>query len=99
MSDSYVAKQACLVNLQQNNIPTESVKFYDSVTQVDSSVDLVLLKIPKTTALLEQQLIDLQTSSRMLKMLIFYLDDDTQILIDRNSMNIRSTNISLSFSM
>lgn len=61
VSDSYVAKQACLVNLQQNNIPTESVKFYDSVTQVDSSVDLVLLKIPKTTALLEQQLIDLQT--------------------------------------
>ena len=61
VSDSYVAKQSCLVNLQQNNIPTQCVKFYDSVTQVDTSVDLVLLKIPKTTALLEQQLIELQT--------------------------------------
>jgi 16S rRNA (guanine1207-N2)-methyltransferase/23S rRNA (guanine1835-N2)-methyltransferase len=61
VSDSYVAKQSCLVNLQQNNIPVESVTFYDSVTLVDSPAELVLLKIPKTTALLEQQLIDLQT--------------------------------------
>ena len=61
VSDSYVAKQSCLVNLQQNNIPVESVSFYDSVTLVDSLVELVLLKIPKTTALLEQQLIDLQS--------------------------------------
>ncbi len=61
VSDSYVAKQSCLVNLQQNNIPIESVTFFDSVTQVDSPAELVLLKIPKTTALLEQQLIDLQT--------------------------------------
>jgi 23S rRNA (guanine1835-N2)-methyltransferase len=61
ISDSFVAKQSCLVNLQQNNIPVESVKFYDSVTPVDLPVELVLLKIPKTMALLEQQLIDLQT--------------------------------------
>jgi 16S rRNA (guanine1207-N2)-methyltransferase/23S rRNA (guanine1835-N2)-methyltransferase len=60
VSDSFVAKQSCLVNLQQNNIPIESVSFYDSVTQIDSPVEVVLLKIPKTTALLEQQLIDLQ---------------------------------------
>ncbi len=60
INDSYVAKQSCLVNLQKNNSPIESVTFYDSITQVDSGVELVLLKIPKTTALLEQQLIDLQ---------------------------------------
>jgi 16S rRNA (guanine1207-N2)-methyltransferase/23S rRNA (guanine1835-N2)-methyltransferase len=61
VSDSFVAKQSCLVNLQQNNILIDSVTFYDSVTPVDSPVELVLLKIPKTTALLEQQLIDLQS--------------------------------------
>ena len=61
VSDSYVAKKACLVNLQQINIPIESVEFYDSVAQIESPAELVLLKIPKTTALLEQQLIDLQT--------------------------------------
>ena len=60
VSDSFVAKQSCLVNLQQNNIPIESVSFYDSVTPIDSPVEVVLLKVPKTTALLEQQLIDLQ---------------------------------------
>jgi 23S rRNA (guanine1835-N2)-methyltransferase len=60
VSDSFVAKQSCLVNLQQNNILIDSVTFYDSVTPVDSPAELVLLKIPKTTALLEQQLIDLQ---------------------------------------
>jgi 23S rRNA (guanine1835-N2)-methyltransferase len=60
ISDSFVAKQSCLVNLQQNNIPIESVTFYDSVTPIDLPAELVLLKIPKTTALLEQQLIDLQ---------------------------------------
>jgi 16S rRNA (guanine1207-N2)-methyltransferase/23S rRNA (guanine1835-N2)-methyltransferase len=60
VSDSYVAKQSCLINLQQNNVPTESVNFFDSVTQIKTNAELVLLKIPKTTALLEQQLIDLQ---------------------------------------
>lgn len=60
VTDSFVAKQSCLINQQQNNIPTESVRFYDSVTQVDAKAELVLLKVPKTTALLEQQLIDLQ---------------------------------------
>jgi 16S rRNA (guanine1207-N2)-methyltransferase/23S rRNA (guanine1835-N2)-methyltransferase len=61
INDSYVSKQSCLLNLQQNNTPLESVAFYDSVTHVDTPTSLVLLKIPKTTALLEQQLIDLQT--------------------------------------
>lgn len=70
VSDSYVAKQSCLINLQQNELPTESVTFYDSVTPIDSPAELVLLKIPKTTALLEQQLIELQsrvsTSTRII---------------------------------
>lgn len=61
VTDSYVAKQSCLINLRQNNIPTESVEFYDSVTQIEPKADLILLKVPKTSALLEQQLIDLQS--------------------------------------
>lgn len=60
VSDSYVARRSCLINLQQNNIPIKSVTFYDSVTSVEPATELVLLKVPKTTALLEQQLIDLQ---------------------------------------
>ena len=60
VSDSYVAKQSCLINLQQNNLNKAQLTFYDSVSSIGSPTQLVLLKIPKTTALLEQQLIDLQ---------------------------------------
>ena len=60
VTDSYVAKQSCLINLQENNISEELVTFHDSVTVIDVKAELVLLKVPKTTALLEQQLIDLQ---------------------------------------
>jgi 16S rRNA (guanine1207-N2)-methyltransferase/23S rRNA (guanine1835-N2)-methyltransferase len=60
VSDSFVAKQSCLVNLQQNNIPNEAITFYDSITPIDTPAELILIKIPKSTALLEQQLIDLQ---------------------------------------
>jgi 16S rRNA (guanine1207-N2)-methyltransferase/23S rRNA (guanine1835-N2)-methyltransferase len=60
VSDSYVAKQSCLINLQQNSLAIDDIEFCDSTTKIQKTVDLVLIKIPKTTALLEQQLIDLQ---------------------------------------
>ncbi|WP_133467954.1 methyltransferase [Paraglaciecola marina] len=62
VSDSYVAKQACVLNLAKNELDVSQITFTDSVKQISSTVDLVLLKIPKTNALLEQQLIDLQPS-------------------------------------
>lgn len=62
VSDSYVAKQACLLNLNKNELDVKQVNFSNSVSPITDKVDLVLLKIPKTNALLEQQLIDLQTS-------------------------------------
>ncbi len=60
-SDSYVAQQACIHNLQQNNLSIGQQHFFTSVQPMDKKADLVLMKIPKTSALLEQQLIDLQT--------------------------------------
>lgn len=60
VSDSYVARRACEVNLQRNDITTDSLCFLSSIQKVDTKLSLVLLKVPKTTALLEQQLIDLQ---------------------------------------
>ena len=59
-SDSFVAYKSCLINLQSNQIESESIQFYNSLQQAPAPVDVVLLKIPKTTALLEQQLIDMQ---------------------------------------
>ncbi|MGJ8680414.1 methyltransferase [Paraglaciecola sp.] len=60
ISDSYVAQQACQQNLQQNQLTIDPSHIFDSVNIPSSMVDLVLIKVPKTTALLEQQLIDLQ---------------------------------------
>jgi 16S rRNA (guanine1207-N2)-methyltransferase/23S rRNA (guanine1835-N2)-methyltransferase len=60
ISDSFVAHQSCLMNLSSNNLTANNIRFVDSLDRIDIPCDLVLIKIPKTTALLEQQLIDLQ---------------------------------------
>ena len=60
ISDSFVAHQSCLMNLASNKLNASNIRFVDSLDRIDNACDLVLIKIPKTTALLEQQLIDLQ---------------------------------------
>jgi 23S rRNA (guanine1835-N2)-methyltransferase len=62
ISDSYVALRSCQENLTLNNLDSRQVTFCSSMDKITSPTELVLLKIPKTTALLEQQLIDLQDS-------------------------------------
>ncbi|KXI30278.1 methyltransferase [Paraglaciecola hydrolytica] len=62
ISDSYVALRSCQDNLALNNIDSALVTFRTSLDKIISPTELVLIKIPKTTALLEQQLIDLQDS-------------------------------------
>jgi 16S rRNA (guanine1207-N2)-methyltransferase/23S rRNA (guanine1835-N2)-methyltransferase len=60
VSDSFVATQGCKQNLERNQLTISDERFFTSTQSVDQPADIVLLKIPKTTALLEQQLIDLQ---------------------------------------
>lgn len=60
ISDSYVAHKALTLNLERNNISNDKIKMRNSLHQPDVKLDLVLIKLPKTLALLEQQLIDLQ---------------------------------------
>lgn len=59
-SDSFVARRATVLNMQRNHLPAKQVDLYDSIQNLPGNAELVLLKIPKTSALLEQQLIDLQ---------------------------------------
>lgn len=84
-SDSFVAHKACLINLAKNHIPQDGLRYYDSLQQVDESVDLVLIKIPKTTALLEQQLIDLQ----------LVVSTNTQIIAAGKANAIQKSTLSL----
>lgn len=56
MSDSWLAHQALLHNLKNNDIPENRVKQLSSLQQADGMLDVVIIKVPKTLALLEEQL-------------------------------------------
>ena len=59
VSDSYLSQQATRLNLIANGLPENSVKLINSLEPLQGSFDLVLIKVPKTLALLEDQLIRL----------------------------------------
>ena len=56
LSDSHLAHQATLANLQYNDRATDDVQLLSSLTDPIGPLDLVLCKIPKSLALLEDQL-------------------------------------------
>ena len=57
VSDSYLSQQATRLNLADNGLPERSVKLINSLEPLEGVFDLVLIKVPKTLALLEDQLI------------------------------------------
>lgn len=61
ISDSFIAQQAAHHNLLLNQISPDSVTFQDSLAPLPAAPGLVLIKIPKQLALLEQQLRALRT--------------------------------------
>jgi 23S rRNA (guanine1835-N2)-methyltransferase len=56
IGDSYLSELAIRENLRHNALPEASVKFLDSTADYPQAPAIVLIKIPKTLALLEQQL-------------------------------------------
>ncbi|PSN06269.1 23S rRNA (guanine(1835)-N(2))-methyltransferase RlmG [Siccibacter turicensis] len=56
IGDSYLSELAIRQNLRLNDIDESSVTFLDSTAAYPDAPGLVLIKIPKTLALLEQQL-------------------------------------------
>lgn len=56
LSDSYLSQQATRINLAQNQLP-ESVKLTSSLQALEGVFDCIMIKVPKTLALLEDQLI------------------------------------------
>jgi len=59
VSDSYLSQQATRLNLAANSLSEQSVKLVNSLESLQGDFDLVLIKVPKTLALLEDQLIRL----------------------------------------
>lgn len=59
VSDSYLSQQATRLNLAANSLPEHSVRLMNSLETLEGVFDLVLIKVPKTLALLEDELIRL----------------------------------------
>jgi 16S rRNA (guanine1207-N2)-methyltransferase len=57
MSDSFLSQQATRVNLNNNQIAESNVILLSSLAPLTGTFDWVLVKLPKTLALLEDQLI------------------------------------------
>ena len=55
-TDSWLAHQGCLANLQNNGISEQSVTILNSLQAPEGEFDLVLIKLPKSQAMLEHQL-------------------------------------------
>ena len=60
ISDSYLSQAATRLNLAENNLPENSVTLLNSLEQPNGKFDLVIIKVPKTLAYLEDFLIRLQ---------------------------------------
>lgn len=60
MSDSYLSQQATRFNLAANGLTADSVALVGSLEPLDGQFDWVLVKVPKTLALLEDQLLRLR---------------------------------------
>lgn len=71
LSDSYLSQQATRINLRLNNLPESGVTFASSLDTLDGVFACVVIKVPKTLALLEDQLIRLRP----------HINADTQIIV------------------
>ena len=85
MSDSIISQQATRQNLAANNLPENTIRFMNSLETPFGIYDFVLIKIPKTLALLEDQLFRLQKN----------MDQETRIIaagmvknLSKNAWNI-----------
>jgi len=56
-SDSYLSQQATRINLTENGLSLQQVQLINSLEPLEGKFDIVLIKAPKTLALLEDQLI------------------------------------------
>ena len=55
-SDSFIALEGCRINLGANNLSDNNTKLLNSLENPTTEFDLVIIKVPKTLALLEDQL-------------------------------------------
>ena len=85
IGDSYISELATRENLRLNRIDESSVKFLDSTADYPQQPGVVLIKVPKTLALLEQQL-------RALRKVV---TSDTRIIAGAKARDIHTSTLEL----
>lgn len=85
IGDSYISELATRENLRLNGIDESSVKFLDSTADYPQQPGVVLIKVPKTLALLEQQLSALRK----------VVTPDTRIIAGAKARDIHTSTLEL----
>lgn len=89
MTDSYLAMQSVLANKQANTIDEKDITLIDSLHPLDEvfsrAVDVVLLKLPKSLAMLEDQLFRLRAC----------INDSTLVIAAGMTRNIHNSTSAL----
>ena len=71
LSDSFLSQQATRLNLAVNDLPETAVTLIKSLEPLPHVFDVVIIKVPKTLALLEAQLLQLRS----------HISENTQIIV------------------
>ena len=85
LSDSYIAQQACRQNLADNQLPADSVTLLTSLEVPTGPLDLLLIKVPRSLASLEDQLYRLRPA----------IDANTKIIAAGMVKNIHMNTMAL----
>lgn len=85
-SDSFISQLATEENLKQNNIEkTDAIRFVPATDELEGGYELVIIKVPKTLALLEDQLYKLKP----------HINKDTKIIASAMTKNIHNSTLAL----
>ncbi len=63
INDSYISMQGIRYNIEQNNLDDDNIKQLSSLDDLPENLDIILYKIPKTKALLIEQLIKIKAAA------------------------------------
>lgn len=85
ISDSFLSHQAIIENLKANNIPPENITTANTLQPLSEIYDLVIIKIPKNLAMLEDELFRIRD----------HCHADTVILAAAMSKHIHSSTLKL----
>lgn len=84
-TDSYLSQEGIKLNLQKNNRPADNIKIINSLETPAGHYDVVIIKAPKTLAMLEDQLARLRPA----------LKPETKIIASAMAKNIHTSTLSL----